>query len=56
MYDTNFLLMQEHKYSLEDLENMIPWERTIYVSLLVKYVKEKNEKMKEQQKKIRRKR
>jgi len=32
--------MQYHKYSLTELENMIPWEREIYVSLLVNYIKE----------------
>ena len=32
--------MQHHKYSLTELENMIPWERNIYISLLVKYLEE----------------
>ena len=40
LYQTNFSLMQYHKYSLTELENMIPWEREIYVSLLVNYIKE----------------
>ena len=30
-YKLNFALMQHHKYSLTELENMIPWEREIYV-------------------------
>lgn len=33
--------MQEHKYSLSELENMIPWEREVYVGLLVMHLKEK---------------
>ena len=33
-YETNYLLIQEHKYSLTDIENMIPWEREIYLSML----------------------
>jgi hypothetical protein len=37
--------MQHHKYSLEDLENMIPWEREIYIALLTRHVKEEQEKM-----------
>ena len=45
--------MQEHKYSLEDLENMIPWERTIYVNLLIVHIKELNEKMEKQRKRKR---
>ena len=44
-YKLNFQLMQHHNYSLQDLENMIPWEREIYVTLLTQYVKEENEKM-----------
>lgn len=36
--------MQHHKYSLTELENMLPWERVIYISLLTEYIKEENEK------------
>ena len=46
--------MQHHKYSLTELDNMIPFEREIYVSLLMKYIKEENEKMKEQERKMKR--
>ena len=35
--------MQHHKYSLSELENMLPWEREVYVSLLVNYLKEEKE-------------
>lgn len=49
-YQTNFSLMQYHKYSLSDIEGMIPWERDIYVKLLVEYL----EKLKEEQEKQRR--
>lgn len=45
-YRTNFAMMQHHKYSLTELENMIPWERDIYVSLLVEFVEKENEKAK----------
>jgi len=37
--------MQHHKYSLTELENMIPWERSIYVSLLINYLKEEKERL-----------
>lgn len=43
---TNFALMQHHKYSLSELESMIPWERDIYVSLLIQHIAEENEKIK----------
>lgn len=35
--------MQYHKYSLEDLENMIPFEREIYVAMLVQYLEEEKQ-------------
>jgi hypothetical protein len=41
--------MQHHKYSLTELDNMIPWEREIYVTMLVEYIKEENERQKKQQ-------
>ena len=44
--------MQHHKYSLTELENMMPWEREIYVGLVVEHVTEENRKMEEQQKKM----
>jgi hypothetical protein len=36
--------MQHHNYSLTELENMLPWEREIYITLLTEYIKEENEK------------
>ena len=41
--------MQHHKYSLTELESMLPWERDIYVNLLVQYIEQENEKIKQQQ-------
>ena len=43
--------MQHHKYSLTELEAMIPWERDVYVSLLINYIKEENEKKRQREKK-----
>ena len=42
-------MMQHHKYSLSELDNMEPWEREIYVKMLAEYLKE--EKRKQQQRK-----
>lgn len=39
--------MQHHKYSLTEIENMIPWERDVYVGLLENYLEE--QKLREQQ-------
>jgi len=47
MYQLNFAMMQHHKYSLTELENMLPWERDIYVSLLKNYLDEQEERMKQ---------
>ena len=34
--------MQDHKYSLTELENMMPWKEEIYVTLLSQYIEEEN--------------
>jgi hypothetical protein len=39
--------MHHHKYSLTELNEMLPWEKSIYVSMLVKYIEEENEKIKQ---------
>ena len=49
-FKTNFALMQHHKYSLTELENMIPWEREVYLNLLQQYIEEEN--LKAQQNKV----
>ena len=41
--------MQHHKYSLTELENMMPWEREIYVGLLLEYIKEEEERIKQEE-------
>jgi hypothetical protein len=39
----NFALMQYHNYSLADIENMIPFEREVYVAMLVQYLEEEKQ-------------
>ena len=41
--------MHHHKYSLTEVENLIPWEKEIYIMLLMKYIEEENARRKEQQ-------
>ena len=41
-FKLNFALMQHHKYSLTEIENMMPWERDIYVGLLNQHIEEEN--------------
>ena len=42
-------MMQHHNYSLVDLENMMPWEREIYVGLLLEFIEKQEEEQKKQQ-------
>ena len=46
--------MQHHKYSLTELDNMIPFERVIYVGLLMNFIKEENDRIKEHERKMQR--
>jgi len=48
-YKTNFALMQHHKYSLTEIENLIPWEREVYTALLKQHLKEEEDRRKQQQ-------
>jgi hypothetical protein len=41
----NFALMQYHKYSLTEIENMIPFEREVYVAMLVKFLEEEKQRL-----------
>tara|TARA_Y100000031_G_scaffold13506_1_gene14273 strand:+ start:1881 stop:2018 length:138 start_codon:yes stop_codon:yes gene_type:complete len=40
--------VQHHKYSLSEVESMVPWEREIYLDLLIQHLKEEKKKMDEQ--------
>ena len=44
-------MMQHHKYSLTELDEMMPWEREIYVSLLMEYIKNENERIEKENQK-----
>jgi len=48
-FKLNFALMQYHKYSLTEIENMIPWERDVYVGLLQQHLEDEELKRKQQQ-------
>ena len=47
-FKINFALIQHHKYSLTEIENMIPWEKDIYLTLLQQYIEEENLKAQQQ--------
>ena len=44
-------MIQHHKWSLTEIENMLPWEMDIYLDKLITFIKEENQRMKEQQRK-----
>lgn len=41
--------MQYHKYSLTEIEDMIPFERDIYVAMLVNYLEEEKQRLESKQ-------
>ena len=51
-YKTNFALMPHHKYSLTEFENMIPWERDVYVNLLIAHIAEEERRQKQEENKM----
>ena len=45
-YQTNFALLHHHKYSLTEIEGLVPWEKFIYLELLMNTLKEEQEQAK----------
>ena len=45
-------MMQHHKYSLTELENMLPFEREVYLGLLEQHIREENERLEKQNKQM----
>ena len=43
-----FSLMKDHNFSLTEMEDLIPWEREIYIILLREWIKEENERQRRQ--------
>ena len=41
-------MIQHHKWSLTEIEDMLPYERDIYVTMLTNWIEEENEKIKQQ--------
>ena len=46
-------MMQHHNYSLGELEDMMPWEREIYVGLLMEFIEEENKRMEQEERRMR---
>ena len=43
-YQILFNLAQHHKYSIDEMENMLPYERDLYFGMLTDYIQKQNEK------------
>ena len=40
-----FTMVHQYKYTLSELENMMPWERDLYVNMLNVWVKEEEDRI-----------
>ena len=49
-FRTNFNMVTHYKYSLSELDNMIPWEREIYVGLLLQHIEDEKLRMEQERK------
>ena len=47
-FKVNFALMQYHKYSLTEIENMMPWEREVYVNMLAQHLQKERERIEQE--------
>ena len=45
-------MIQHHKWSLTEIDNMLPWERDVYLDKLITHIKEENQKIEEQNRKM----
>ena len=53
-YENSFAMVNHHGWSLEEIENMMPWERDVYTSLLIQHLEEEKERMERQRQSERR--
>ena len=51
-YELNWNMMFHHNFSLTEIENMMPWEREIYIGLTMNYIEEENERVEQEQRKL----
>mgnify|MGYP003653820518 FL=1 len=50
----NFGLMQHHKWSITEIENMMPWERDVYVQLLMNWLQEESDRVERENNELKR--
>lgn len=49
-YRINFSLLHDHEFSLMEIEEMMPWERDVYLILLREWIKEEKQRMENERK------
>ena len=47
-------MMQHHNYSLTELDNMLPWERQVYIGMLQKHIADENARIKQENARLKR--
>ena len=47
-YQMNWSMMYHHQFSLTELDNMMPWEREVYIGLTVKHLEEEKQRIEEE--------
>lgn len=52
LLETNFSMMQNHRWTISELEQMVPWERRVYIAMLIKWIKDENERHEQERTKI----
>ena len=50
-YELNWNMMFHHNFSLTEIENMMQWEREIYIGLTMNYIDEENQRIEQEQRK-----
>lgn len=45
-YKKVFSMAQHHKYSITEIENMLPYERDLYFDMLIDFIQKQEEKSK----------
>jgi len=51
LYETNYALIESQIFDMNSLENMLPWERRVYIGLHIKSIQEKKERIDQARKK-----
>ena len=47
-FEANFQMMQHHKYSLSEIDNLIPWEKEVYIDMLIEHLKEEKQRQEQE--------